>query len=296
MNLLELFSGIGGFSLGLQQAGFTFDKVYFSEIDRHAIANFKHNFPNAQHVGSVCDITGASIERPDIITFGSPCQNFSVAGNGLGLQGSESSLIRYAIEAIDYFRPDIFIWENVKGVLCERHCRDFWAIVKALADIGVYQIEWQLLNTSWVLPQNRERIYLVGRLAEKCRDKVFPVCESVFASEKKAEDGPEDKDCCGTLVKTYGQSSNWITYVLQLQRGEQFNGTLEAIHEGRLRLLTETECERLQGFPDDFTRYGVYDGDVREISRTQRYSLLGNAVSPPIVERVAARIKQTTLL
>lgn len=255
-----------------------------------------HNFPNAQHVGSVCDITRASIERPDIITFGSPCQNFSAAGNGLGLQGAESSLIRYAIEAIDYFRPDIFIWENVKGVLCEQHCRDFWAIVKALADIGVYQIEWQLLNTSWVLPQNRERIYLVGRLAEKCRDKVFPVCESVFASEKKAEDGPEDKDCCGTLVKTYGQSSNWITYVLQLQRGEQFNGTLEAIHEGRLRLLTETECERLQGFPDDFTRYGVYDGDVREISRTQRYSLLGNAVSPPIVERVAARIKQTTLL
>lgn len=296
MNLLELFSGIGGFSLGLHQAGFTFDKVYFSEIDRHAIANFKHNFPNAQHVGSVCDITGASIERPDIITFGSPCQNFSVAGNGLGLQGSESSLIRYAIEAIDYFRPDIFIWENVKGVLCEQHCRDFWAIVKAFADIGLYQIEWQLLNTAWVLPQNRERIYLVGRLAEKCRDKVFPVCESVFASEKKAEDGPEDKDCCGTLVKTYGQTSNWITYVLQLQRGEQFNGTLEAIHEGRLRLLTETECERLQGFPDDFTRYGVYDGDVREISRTQRYSLLGNAVSPPIVEKVAARIKQTTLL
>lgn len=185
MNLLELFSGIGGFSLGLRQAGFTFDKVYFSEIDRHAVANFKRNFPNAQHVGSVCDITGTSIERPDIITFGSPCQNFSVAGNGLGLQGAESSLIRYAIKAIDYFRPDIFIWENVKGVLFERHCRDFWAIVKALADIGVYQIEWQLLNTSWVLPQNRERIYLVGRLAEKCRDKVFPVCESVFASEKR---------------------------------------------------------------------------------------------------------------
>ena len=177
MNLLELFSGIGGFSLGLHQAGFTFDKVYFSEIDRHAIANFKHNFPNAQHVGSVCDITRASIERPDIITFGSPCQNFSAAGNGLGLQGAESSLIRYAIEAIDYFRPDIFIWENVKGVLFERHCRDFWAIVKAFADIGLYQIEWQLLNTSWFLPQNRERIYLVGRLAERCAGSIFPIGE-----------------------------------------------------------------------------------------------------------------------
>lgn len=296
MNLLELFSGIGGFSLGLRQAGFTFDKVYFSEIDRHAIANFKHNFPNAQHVGSVCDITRASIERPDIITFGSPCQNFSAAGNGLGLQGAESSLIRYAIEAIDYFRPDIFIWENVKGVLFERHCRDFWAIVKAFADIGLYQIEWQLLNTAWVLPQNRERIYLVGRLAEKCRDKVFPVCESVFSPEKESGNNRESKDCCGTLIKTYGRTANWVTYVLQLQRGEQFDGKLRAIHEGQLRLLTETECERLQGFPDGFTRYGVYDGEVREISRTQRYSLLGNAVSPPIVERVAARIKQTTLL
>ena len=296
MNLLELFSGIGGFSLGLHQAGFTFDKVYFSEIDRHAIANFKHNFPNAQHVGSVCDITRASIERPDIITFGSPCQNFSASGNGLGLQGAESSLIRYAIEAIDYFRPDIFIWENVKGVLFERHCRDFWAIVKAFADIGLYQIEWQLLNTAWVLPQNRERIYLVGRLAEKCRDKVFPVCESVFSPEKESGNNRESKDCCGTLIKTYGRTANWVTYVLQLQRGEQFDGKLRAIHEGQLRLLTETECERLQGFPDGFTRYGVYDGEVREISRTQRYSLLGNAVSPPIVEKVAARIRQTTNL
>lgn len=167
---------------------------------------------------------------------------------------------------------------------------------RPLPTLGFIRSNGQLLNTSWVLPQNRERIYLVGRLAEKCRDKVFPVCESVFSSEKKAEDGPEDKDCCGTLVKSYGQSSNWITYVLQLQRGEQFNGTLEAIHEGRLRLLTETECERLQGFPDGFTRYGVYDGEVRAISRTQRYSLLGNAVSPPIVEKVAARIRQTTNL
>lgn len=293
MNLLELFSGIGGFSLGLQQAGFTFDKVYFSEIDRHAIANFKHNFPNAQHVGSVCDITRASIERPDIITFGSPCQNFSAAGNGLGLRGAESSLVRYAVQAIDYFRPDIFVWENVKGVLFERHCRDFWEIVKALADIGVYQIEWQLLNTAWILPQNRERIYLVGRLAERCRDKIFPVCESFFASEKNAE-SKEVESCCSTLLKTYGRMSNWITYVLQLQRDEHFNGTLEAIHQGRLRMLTEIECERLQGFPDDFTRYGNYGGKIKEISRIERYSLLGNAVSPPIVEKVAAKILQTT--
>lgn len=116
-----------------------------------------------------------------------------------------------------------------------------------------------------------------------------------FSPEKTADNETKDKDCCGTLIKTYGQTSNWITYVLQLQRGEQFSGTLEAIHEGQLRLLTENECERLQGFPDGFTRYGVYDGEVREISRMQRYSLLGNAVSPPIVEKVATKIKQSTV-
>jgi len=186
MNLLELFSGIGGFSLGLQQAGFTFDKVYFSEIDRHAIANFKHNFPNAQHVGSVCDITGASIERPDIITFGSPCQNFSAAGNGLGLQGSESSLIRYAIEAIDYFRPDIFIWENVKGVLCERHCRDFWAIVKALADIGVYQIEWHCLILHGYYPKIGRESTLSGVLQKNAGTKYF-LSAKAFSRLKKRQ-------------------------------------------------------------------------------------------------------------
>lgn len=153
MVLLELFSGIGGFSMGLQAAGYSFEKVFFSEIEKHAIANFKYNFPYAEHIGSVTDIAKVSIARPDIVTFGSPCQNFSVAGKGEGLQGRESCLVSYAIEAVRRFRPDVFIWENVKGVLFARHRGDFWSIVKAFADIGGYRLEWQLFNTSWFLPQ-----------------------------------------------------------------------------------------------------------------------------------------------
>ena len=137
MVLLELFSGIGGFSKGLQAAGYSFEKVYFSEIEKNAIANFKYNFPYAEHIGSVTEIGTAEIGHPDIITFGSPCQNFSVAGKGEGLQGRESCLVSYAIEAVRRFRPDVFIWENVKGVLFARHRGDFWSIVKAFADIGV---------------------------------------------------------------------------------------------------------------------------------------------------------------
>lgn len=184
MNLLELFSGIGGFSLGLHQAGFTFDKVYFSEIDRHAIANFKHNFPNAQHVGSVCDITRASIERPDIITFGSPCQNFSAAGNGLGLQGAESSLIRYAIEAIDYFRPDIFIWENVKGVLFERHCRDFGQSSRPLPTLGFIRSNGNCLILHGYYPKIERESTLSGVLQKNAGTKYF-LSAKVFSRLKR---------------------------------------------------------------------------------------------------------------
>ena len=102
IKIMELFSGIGGFSKGLEQAGFEIEKHYFSEIDKHAIANYKYNYPNAEYIGSVVDIRPRDFRDIDIITFGSPCQNFSVAGNGLGLHGAESSLIRYAIKAIDY--------------------------------------------------------------------------------------------------------------------------------------------------------------------------------------------------
>ena len=121
MVLLELFSGIGGFSKGLQAAGYSFEKVYFSEIEKNAIANFKYNFPYAEHIGSVTEIGTAEIGHPDIITFGSPCQNFSSVGDGSGLRGEASSLVRYAVEAVGRFRPDVFIWENVKGVFFAKY-------------------------------------------------------------------------------------------------------------------------------------------------------------------------------
>ena len=124
---LELFSGIGGFSKGLETAGYTFDTVYYSETDKHAIANFKYNHPYAKHIGSVTEISHTDIERPDIITFGSPCQNFSPVGDGKGLSGRESHLVSHAIEAVRRFRPDIFVWENVKGILFARHREDFWS-------------------------------------------------------------------------------------------------------------------------------------------------------------------------
>lgn len=295
MVLLELFSGIGGFSKGLEAAGYTFDKVYFSEIDKHAIANFKYNFPYAEHIGTVTNIGEANIASPDIITFGSPCQNFSAIGDGKGLQGGESHLVRYAVEAVRRFRPDVFIWENVKGIFFARHRPDFWSIVKAFADIGSYRLEWQLFNTAWFLPQNRERMYLVGRIADKCTADVFPFPAPGGMYAKVGSDEPVARPS-GTITRNYGRQPNIGNYVLCLKKGESYNGKLTESQLSQIRMLTEVECERLQGFPDNFTRYGIYDGEKKEIAKIHRYALLGNAVSVPVVRAVAERIKRGTLI
>jgi DNA (cytosine-5)-methyltransferase 1 len=368
--LLDLFSGIGGFNIGLRQAGFNIVKDYYSEIDKHAIAIYKQQFKDSEYVGSVTSLDGRTITRPNIITFGSPCQDFSLAGKRSGLGGQRSSLVGEAIRLIAECRPDVFVWENVKGVFSSNHRRDFWAVIQAFTNIGGYRLEWQLLNTKWFLPQNRERVYLVGHLAEGGRDYrgVFPFREDDFgANEGTAKatintisggghsggmhsgmtliidpnyhkDGLRQyEDVCPTLnqrdykdpkivctsnfvgptktarvmsscIKTEDEispaitASNcsknannqpWIVASPTLHGFEhgtngQFDKQLVA--GGMIRRLTEIECERLQGYPDNFTLYGDYDGIIKQVPKTQRYKALGNAVTVAVVKEIGKRL------
>ena len=325
MKIIDLFSGIGGFSLGFKRAGYHFTEHYFSEIDKHAIANYKYNFPNAKYIGDITSIHGGDFADIDIITFGSPCQDFSLAGKRKGLKGGKSSLIEYAIALVARLRPSIFIWENVKGAFSSNSGADFWAIIQAFANIGDYRLEWQLLNTSWVLPQNRERIYLIGHLAGRSESGVFPIEENDFSftKEKKYQFRPE---LSGTL-KANGNMNTDDTYIIprkakaltggghsgglhsdmtiikQLARGKNKGADLticptissNAFQENNLldgiRRLTEIECERLQGFSDNWTQYGNYKNTIKRISRTLRYKLIGNAVTVDVVELIAKRLK-----
>ena len=325
MKIIDLFSGIGGFSLGFKRAGYHFTEHYFSEIDKHAIANYKYNFPNAKYIGDITSIHRRDFADIDIITFGSPCQDFSLAGKRKGLKGGKSSLIEYAITLVARLRPSVFIWENVKGAFSSNSGADFWAIIQAFANIGDYRLEWQLLNTSWVLPQNRERIYLIGHLAGRSEPGVFPIEENDFSftKEKKYQFHPE---LCGTL-KANGNMNTDDTYIIprkakaltggghsgglhsdmtiikQLARGKNKGADLticptissNAFQENNLldgiRRLTEIECERLQGFSDNWTQYGDYNGTIKPIAKTQRYKLIGNAVTVDIVELIAKRLK-----
>ena len=336
MKLIDLFNGIGGFSLGFQRAGYQFTEHYFSEIDKHAIANYKNNFPNAKHIGDITTIQPSNLAGADIITFGSPCQDFSMAGRRAGLAGAKSSLIQYAIAIITCVRPSVFIWENVKGTFSSNAGADFWAILQAFTHIGGYRLEWQLLNTKWVLPQNRERIYLVGHLAGRSQPGVFPITEDDCAPRKEKTYQFQAK-LSGTL-KANGNMNADDTYIIpktastltggghsgglhsdmtiiqinpskesggkqpyQQNRVFDEKGISPALTRhnsdyaiSRMRRLTEIECERLQGFPDNWTQYGNYNGDIKPIARTQRYKLIGNAVTVDIVELIAKRLKFTT--
>ena len=211
MKIIDLFSGIGGFSLGFQKAGYQFTEHYFSEIDKHAIANYKYNFPHAKNLGDITTIRSTDLTGIDIITFGSPCQDFSLAGKRAGLAGAKSSLIAHAIALIAQLRPSLFVWENVKGALTSNARADFWAIIQAFANIGGYRLEWQLLNTSWVLPQNRERIYLIGHLGGKSIPGVFPIGENDFAATEKTTSQLQAQ--ISTTLKANGNMNADDTYI-----------------------------------------------------------------------------------
>lgn len=182
--LLDLFSGIGGFPKGLMDAGFTFRKHYFSEIDKYAIGNYQYNFKEATHVGAVEEIKKGNLEKPDLVTFGSPCQDLSIAGKRQGIKGKKSRLFFEAVRIIDELQPRLFVFENVKGLFSSNQDKDFEVVLRAFANLGIYDLQWQLLNTSWFLPQNRERVYLVGSLRNQPRPQVFPIGENVDFRER----------------------------------------------------------------------------------------------------------------
>ena len=334
INHLDLFSGIGGFHKGFQQAGYKVNS-YFSEIDKHAIAVYKNKFKDAEYVGSVVNIKGDELPRIDLVTFGSPCQDFSLAGKRKGMSGDRSSLVLEAIRLISECRPGVFIWENVKGTFSSNSGEDFAAILQAFTNIGGYRLEWQLLNTANYLPQNRERIYLVGYSTTTKRNwrGVFPIGQetgklgqikqtasltggqlgrvldpngigyALSACDYKDPMKVEVKSATkqGYELAEEGDSINFSNPNSETRRGRVGKGKAQTLDTAAnqavvqpnysIRRLTPIECERLQGFPDNHTEYGNYDGEVKKMSNTQRYKQCGNAVTVDVVQAIAEKIK-----
>jgi len=182
LKLLDLFSGIGGFHLGLERAGFEFDWVGFSDIDKYANKQYKKRFPNAEELGDIRDVRSEDLPKDiDILCGGFPCQSFSIAGQRKGFDDTRGTLFFEIARILRYFKElgkpiPYFLLENVKGLLNHEDGRTFTTIHGVLTDLD-YSVECQLLNTRWFLPQNRERIYIIGHLGKGSGPKVFPIGE-----------------------------------------------------------------------------------------------------------------------
>ncbi len=157
----ELFAGVGGFSLGLDQIGM--ECAWQVEIDPYCQMALGRHWPNVPRHLDVRTVGARNLAPVDLITFGSPCQDLSVAGLRKGLDGARSGLFFEAVRIIRELRPEYALWENVPGALSSHDGRDFGAVLDALADAGAMDLCWRVLDARWFgVPQRRRRLFLVA--------------------------------------------------------------------------------------------------------------------------------------
>ena len=208
MKYFSLFSGVGGFELGFPK---DWEGVGFSEIDKYASQVLRYRFPNIVNYGDITKIKWERIPDFDILTGGSPCQDFSIAGKRAGLKGSRSSLAWEFIRALRSKKPRYFIWENVKGALSSRGGWDFSNLICAFSEQG-YSLWWQVLNAKdFGVPQNRERIFVVGFRDRHPKEVFFEREDSKTANEQIGNELREQ--VANTLRTNYSNERSNETYI-----------------------------------------------------------------------------------
>jgi len=336
MRFIELFAGIGGFRYGLETVNemelwrcrqkenkletnstniisqsdkrqFTYSCVYANEIDKYASQIYQKNYGEAElYEGDIRTITAKSIPDFDLITGGFPCQSFSIAGKRKGFGDTRGTLFFEICRIVEAKRPHLLLLENVKGLLNHDSGNTFRIILDSLSELG-YDCEWEVLNSkNFGVPQNRERVFIVGHLRGTSRGQIFPIGEDDTSINKENRGKSQlPTTISGTITTRFGDRYQ-DTFINQpatidlyhFLHGEKRPVTSRIMDDGnsatissalppslinknRIRRLTPTECERLQGFPDGWTK---------GISDTQRYKCLGNAVTTNVITEIGKKI------
>ena len=343
LKFFDLFAGIGGFRLGMEKAGH--QCIGSCEWDKYARETYKKNFGSYPEYDDAKNLQPKSLPYFDVLCAGFPCQAFSIAGKRLGFEDTRGTIFFEIARIAKEKRPPYLFLENVRGLLSHDKGRTFDTIISTLDEMG-YDAEWQVLNSKYFVPQNRERIFIVGHLRDRHTRQIFPLGDFDKETDKQKLKkigliGKKDTQshrvysingisqtlasgAGGLGVKTglYGvvndkgtlrgvenstciDSNYWkgcdnhaqrtLIYTAQVNQNmkqkiqtRDNTWTLSTsandfgVMEGqRIRRLTPKECERLQGFPDNWT-IG---------SDTQRYKQCGNAVTVPVVEYIARELK-----
>lgn len=240
----------------------------------------------------------------DLVVAGTPCQDFSVAGKRAGMAGERSGLALEFVRILADVRPRWIIWENVPGVFSTNGGRDFGTFLRALDDIG-YSCAWRVLDAQFFgVPQRRRRVFVVGHLGDW-----RPAAAVLFERESLRGDTPARvparEDIANTLTRSagrHGWSDSGNTYIPhivgQAMSCKWCKGTSgpagdehhNLIAPGKhVRRLTPRECERLQGFPDDYTAV-EYRG--KPAADGPRYKALGNSMAVPVMHWIGERISR----
>jgi DNA (cytosine-5)-methyltransferase 1 len=225
MNVLSLFSGVGGFDLGLENAGMK--TIYQCEWDKHATRILERHWPQVPRWGDISTLTAKEILRhgtpPDVVAWGSPCQDLSVAGKRAGLEGERSGLFHEGIRIINEIRketnneyPKISIWENVAGALSSNRGADFGVILDEMAKAGAMVIEWGLLDAQYFgIPQRRRRIFVAAifhpATASNCPSPLLPIRESLRGDTAKGK--PKRKSAANTLTESFGAGGGIVNAI-----------------------------------------------------------------------------------
>ena len=316
MKVLSLFSGAGGFDMGLEQAGM--EVVYQCEIEKKCQSVLKRHWPDVPLHDDVSTLTGKmvldAVGSVDVVAWGSPCQDLSVAGGRSGLEGNKSGLFHEGIRIIRELReesnnesPAWSIWENVRGAFSSNNGRDFATVVDQMAEAGAVEIEWRLLDAQFFgVAQRRKRVFVVAGFNSRAdnADPVFALTESVRRNTSTSDQDREETT--GTLgggsgtpfVKSRRAQSteDYETWVADAPSPtlNAFDNATETratvvipVAEMAVRRLTPRECERLMGWPDDHTLLG---SDGKEITDGHRYKMCGNGVVSSVAKWVGEQV------
>ena len=303
---IDLFSGIGGFRLAFESVG---AKCLFSaEIDKHACATYQANFGDDPYC-DVSQLDADAIPNFDILSAGFPCQPFSIAGARKGFLDTRGTLFFDIERIIRAKQPKAFILENVKGLVNHDKGRTFRVILETLEQKLGYNVFYEVLNSKdYGLPQNRERIYIIGFKKHSVTFEFPEKEEKTVNLSQIRENNLTDSDISEVAKshiethlkahKQYEEIHNnplLIAYEIRKSRTafrfDNLSPCLTAkmgtggnnvpIFVNEMRKFTTRECLRIQGFPETFWI---------EPNTAQSYKQIGNSLSVPLIEKLAIKI------
>ena len=299
-SIASFFSGIGGFDLGFQQAGF--DVNFQCEVEPFCTSILNQHWPKVPKWSDITTLDHATVPVSDVWVGGFPCQDLSLArmGKREGLRGSKSRLFHEFAGLVGEGKPRVLVIENVAGLLSSHEGRDFGVLLQTLAELG-YAVGWRTFNSRYFgVPQSRQRVYIVGCY----RDRRGPGA-ILFESERSTGDNTESRqngqkspspfqEIVGDISGT-GPVIQSIAYCLYAtsarHTGTDWSRNYACYPNiGKIRRLTPAECEGVMAFPQNWTRLNELHLDQDQLD-SARYHALGNAVTPPVAYWLAQRIR-----